>query len=97
MSDSTVEMLVQRHPEILVDGEIDFAVLRAIAKERVLASEESYGLNWAGKSQVQNAAFEGINTTTICKFYRASTLTLQNAYIVGDNLILQVSFTNISF
>ena len=88
-SNSTIDMLIDRHPEILVDGEIDFTLLRGIiAKEVPLASNESYGFSWAGKSRVQNAAFNGMDSTTIILDSTRSkhVQTTKNSYIVGDNL-----------
>ena len=86
---ATIEVLINRHPEIFVDGEIDFTLLKGIlSKEAQLAGNESYGFTWAGKGRVQNAAFTGINSSTVVLNPEQSKHldTTSNAYIVGDNL-----------
>ena len=88
LQNDNLEKLRKVFPNFVKDGQVDFDALKKFfTDEEILAGEEKYGLNWAGKSN----AFKLIRTPA------TGTLTpqekesknfneTQNLFIEGDNL-----------
>ena len=87
-------------PQFVKDGSIDFDALQAfLKKDGVLADEEKYGLNWAGKSK----AFGDIRRTATGTFVPQEEESVgwdktENIFIEGENLevlkLLQKKYAN---
>lgn len=88
IENENLEKLRKVFPEFVKDGVIDFDELKKFFKdEEILAGEEKYGLNWAGKSN----AFKSIRmpaTGTLVPDEKESVdwEKTENIFIEGDNL-----------
>ena len=74
-------------PEIVADGKIDVAALRAVLGDDMATSDERFGLFWPGKTQAIRAA-QTPTTATLAPDYDNSVdwEHTQNVVIEGDNL-----------
>ncbi|MBF0134215.1 MAG: site-specific DNA-methyltransferase [Magnetococcales bacterium] len=84
-------------PEAFTEGQIDFAVLKALLGGHVDEREEKYGLNWHGKRQARRLALTpSTGTLRPCPTESVDWETTQNLIIEGDNLevlkLLQKSY-----
>jgi len=88
MQNENLEKLRRVFPQFVKDGEVDFDALKVFFDaEGVVAGEERYGLNWAGKSN----AFKAIrvpSTGTLSPQESESKNwdTTENLFLEGDNL-----------
>ncbi len=75
-------------PQFVKDGQVDFDALAAFfEKEGVLASEEKYGLSWAGKSGAFRAIRVPATGTLVPQVKESKDWdTTQNIFVEGDNL-----------
>jgi len=92
-----LERLKALFPEVVVDGGIDFEVLKSLLGAAVDEREEKYGLNWHGKRRARQLALT-LSTGTLrpCSEESVDWDTTQNLMIEGDNLevlkLLQKSY-----
>jgi adenine-specific DNA-methyltransferase len=88
IQNENLEKLRKVFPNFIKDGEIDFDALKKFfSDEDVLAGEEKYGLNWAGKSN----AFKLIRTPAVGTLIPDEKESVdfkntKNIFIEGDNL-----------
>lgn len=88
IKNENLQKLQEAFPQFIKDGEIDFDALQAFfKKEGILAGEEKYGLNWAGKSN----AFKLIRTTATGTLKPVKEESIdwdktENLFVEGDNL-----------
>jgi adenine-specific DNA-methyltransferase len=92
-----VEQLKALFPEAVVEGKIDFAVLKQLLGGVVEEREEKYGLNWHGKRRARQLALTpSTGTLRPCPEESVDWATTQNLMIEGDNLevlkLLQKSY-----
>lgn len=92
-----VEQLKALFPEAVVEGKIDFAVLKQLLGGVVEEREEKYGLNWHGKRRARQLALTpSTGTLRPCPEDSVDWATTQNLMIEGDNLevlkLLQKSY-----
>ena len=92
-----VEQLKALFPETVVEGKIDFAVLKQLLGGVVEEREEKYGLNWHGKRRARQLALTpSTGTLRPCPEDSVDWETTQNLMIEGDNLevlkLLQKSY-----
>lgn len=92
-----IEQLKRLFPEVVVDGKIDFDVLRQILGDAVDDKEEKFGLNWHGKRQARQLALTPSTGTLLpCPEESVDWDTTKNIFIEGDNLevlkLLQKSY-----
>lgn len=88
MQTESLDRLREVFPQFVKDGEIDFDALKEFfASEGLLASDEKYGLGWAGKSDAFRLIREPA-TGTLTPQHEASKdwENTQNLFIEGDNL-----------
>lgn len=93
-----IEALKALFPEIVVEGKIDFDVLRQILGAQVDEREEKYGLNWHGKRKARQLALTpSTGTLRPCPEESVDWDTTRNLMIEGDNLevlkLLQKSYS----
>jgi adenine-specific DNA-methyltransferase len=93
-----VEQLKTLFPEAVVEGKIDFDVLKQLLGGAVDEREEKYGLNWHGKRRSRQLALTPSNgTLRPCPGDSVNWDTTQNLMIEGDNLevlkLLQKSYS----
>ena len=92
-----IKKLKEIFPEVFVEGNIDFDVLKEIFGEKIESSKERYSLNWNGKSKARQIAQE-VSTGTLrpAKEESKNWDNTENIYIEGDNLevlkLLQKSY-----
>lgn len=92
-----IEQLTALFPEVVVEGKIDFVVLKQLLGGSLEEREEKYGLNWHGKRQARQLALTP-STGTLRPYPEESVdwETTQNLMIEGDNLevlkLLQKSY-----
>ena len=92
-----IKKLKEIFPEVFVEGNIDFDVLKEIFGEKIESSKERYSLNWNGKSKARQLAQE-VSTGTLrpSKEESKNWDNTENIYIEGDNLevlkLLQKSY-----
>ena len=84
-------------PEVVVEGKIDFEVLKQLLGGSLEEREEKYGLNWHGKRQARQLALTpSTGTLRPCPEESVDWETTQNLMIEGDNLevlkLLQKSY-----
>jgi adenine-specific DNA-methyltransferase len=81
-------LLKQVAPEIFADGKIDVAKLKKLTGEEILADDERYRLEWAGKSQVFDEIAERSSCTLTLDPKRSSKDWEKsgNIFIEGENL-----------
>ena len=92
-----LKKLQKEMPEIFSEGKIDFSKFKATLGEDIIAGEERYGLNWAGKSdcfrQIQEKT---TNTLKPCREESVDFDNTENLFLEGDNLqvmkVLQKSY-----
>ncbi|MDD2464131.1 MAG: site-specific DNA-methyltransferase [Desulfobulbus sp.] len=92
-----VEQLKALFPEAVVEGKIDFEVLKQLLGGVVEEREEKYGLNWHGKRRARQLALTpSTGTLRPCPEESVNWDTTQNLMIEGDNLevlkLLQKSY-----
>lgn len=92
-----VEQLKALFPEAVVEGKIDFEVLKQLLGGVVEEREEKYGLNWHGKRRARQLALTpSTGTLRPCPEDSVDWETTQNLMIEGDNLevlkLLQKSY-----
>jgi len=92
-----VSHLAELFPEVMVEGKIDFDVLRQLLGDRVDDGQEKYGLNWHGKRRARQLALTpSTGTLRPCPDESVDWDTTQNLMIEGDNLevlkLLQKSY-----
>ncbi|MDD2336624.1 MAG: site-specific DNA-methyltransferase [Geobacteraceae bacterium] len=92
-----VEQLKALFPEAVVEGKIDFAVLKQLLGGVVEERDEKYGLNWHGKRRARQLALTpSTGTLRPCPEDSVDWETTQNLMIEGDNLevlkLLQKSY-----
>ncbi|MDA8126576.1 MAG: site-specific DNA-methyltransferase [Deltaproteobacteria bacterium] len=92
-----IEHLKALFPEIVVEGKIDFEVLKQIVGATLDDREEKYGLNWHGKRRARQLALTpSTGTLRPCPEDSVDWDTTQNLMIEGDNLevlkLLQKSY-----
>jgi adenine-specific DNA-methyltransferase len=95
---SNIEMLKELFPEIVVEGKIDFDILKQLLGGQVDEREEKYGLNWHGKRKARQLALTpSTGTLRPCPEESVDWDTTQNLMIEGDNLevlkLLQKSYS----
>ena len=91
------ERLKSSFPEVFVEGELDFDVLRQLLGSEVDDAEERYGLGWHGKRLARQIALtSSTGTLRPCPEESVDWDTSQNLLIEGDNLevlkLLQKSY-----
>jgi len=92
-----IEHLKVLFPEVFIEEEIDFEVLKQLLGSKVDEGEEKYGLNWHGKRRARQLALT-LSTGTLrpCPEDSVDWDTTRNLMIEGDNLevlkILQKSY-----
>lgn len=84
-------------PEVMVEGKIDFQVLRQLLGDAVDEREEKYGLNWHGKRLARHLALTpSTGTLRPCPAESVDWDKTKNLMIEGDNLevlkLLQKSY-----
>jgi len=92
-----IEQLKVLFPEAMVEGKIDFEVLKQLLGGVVEEREEKYGLNWHGKRRARQLALTpSIGTLRPCPEESVDWETTNNLMIEGDNLevlkLLQKSY-----
>lgn len=92
-----IKKLKEIFPEVFVEGEVNFGVLRQIFGGGVDTSKERYSLNWNGKSEARQRALEAsTGTLRPAKEESKNWDNTENIYIEGDNLevlkLLQKSY-----
>ena len=92
-----IEHLKAMFPEVIIEGKVDFDVLRQLLGDEVDEREEKYGLNWHGKRQARQLALTpSTGTLRPCPQESVDWDTTQNLMIEGDNLevlkLLQKSY-----
>lgn len=92
-----IEQLKALFPEAVIEGKIDFDVLRQLLGGAVDEREEKYGLNWHGKRRARQIALTpSTGTLRPCPEESVDWDTTQNLMIEGDNLevlkLLQKSY-----
>ena len=92
-----IEHLKTLFPEALVDGRIDFAVLRQLLGDELEEVDEKYGLSWHGKRLARQMGLTFSNgTLRPCPKESVDWDSSQNLLIEGDNLevlkLLQKSY-----
>ena len=102
--DNLKKQLKQLMPEVFLDGELDFNLLKKHLEDSEIISQENqeifFGLYWKGKTQSKNNAFNNTNNVTL-KPNKNKSLnfdTANNIVIEGDNLkvlkTLQIAYHN---
>ena len=92
-----IEQLKALFPETVVEGKIDFEVLKQLLGGVVEEREEKYGLNWHGKRRARQLALTpSTGTLRPCPEDSVDWETTKNVMIEGDNLevlkLLQKSY-----
>ena len=92
-----IEQLKALFPETVVEGKIDFDVLKQLLGGKVEEREEKYGLNWHGKRRARQLALTpSTGTLRPCPEDSVDWDTTKNVMIEGDNLevlkLLQKSY-----
>jgi len=92
-----IEQLKALFPETVVEGKIDFEVLKQLLGGKVEEREEKYGLNWHGKRRARQLALTpSTGTLRPCPEDSVDWDTTKNVMIEGDNLevlkLLQKSY-----
>ena len=92
-----VEQLRALFPEVVIEGKIDFEVLKQLLGAAVDEREEKYGLNWHGKRRARQLALTpSTGTLRPCPDESVDWDTTQHLMIEGDNLevlkLLQKSY-----
>ena len=92
-----IDQLKALFPETVVEGKIDFEVLKQLLGGKVEEREEKYGLNWHGKRRARQLALTpSTGTLRPCPEDSVDWDTTQNLMIEGDNLevlkLLQKSY-----
>ena len=92
-----IEQLKSLFPESVIEGKIDFEVLKQLLGGIVDDREEKYGLNWHGKRKARQLALTpSTGTLRPCPEDSVNWDTTQNLMIEGDNLevlkLLQKSY-----
>jgi len=92
-----VEQVKTLFPEAVVEGKIDFEVLKQLLGGVLEEREEKYGLNWHGKRRARQMALTpSTGTLRPCPEESVDWATTQNLMIEGDNLevlkLLQKSY-----
>ncbi|MGO8748192.1 MAG: hypothetical protein ACLQNE_19630 [Thermoguttaceae bacterium] len=92
-----IEQLKALFPEAVIEGKIDFEVLKQLLGGTVDEREEKYGLNWNGKRRARQIALTpSTGTLRPCPEDSVDWDTTQNLMIEGDNLevlkLLQKSY-----
>ncbi len=92
-----IEQLTRLFPESVVEGKIDFEVLKQLLGGVVDEREEKFGLNWNGKRRARQLALTpSTGTLRPCPEESVDWDTTQNLMIEGDNLevlkLLQKSY-----
>lgn len=82
-----VGRLAEDFPEAIVEGKVDFEVLRQLLGDDIDASDERYGLSWSGKHQALAIALAP-STATLRPVAEGSADwgATENVVIEGDNL-----------
>ena len=86
-------------PNVIVDGRIDFEMLKSILGEDTNDAHERYDFTWPGKTQVIKESYkQSTGTLRPSKTESKNWNITQNIYIEGDNLealkLLQKSYNN---
>lgn len=94
---ANIEQLKILFPEAMVEGRIDFEVLKQLLGGLVEEREEKYGLNWHGKRRARQMALTpSAGTLRPCPEESVDWANTQNLMIEGDNLevlkLLQKSY-----
>ena len=92
-----IEQLKSLFPESVIEGKIDFEVLKQLLGGIIDDREEKYGLNWHGKRKARQLALTpSTGTLRPCPEDSVNWNTTQNLMIEGDNLevlkLLQKSY-----
>ena len=91
-----VDQIKSLFPEVVIEGRIDFEVLKQLLGASVDDREEKYGLNWNGKRSARQLT-PSTGTLRPCPDESVNWDTTQNLMIEGDNLevlkLLQKSYT----
>ena len=94
---NNISQLAELFPEAMVEGKVDFEVLKQLLDGEVDENDEKYGLNWHGKRAARELAMTpSTGTLRPCPEDSVDWDTTQNLLIEGDNLevlkILQKSY-----
>ena len=94
---SNIEQLKRLFPEALVEGKVDFHVLKQLLGGSLDERDEKYGLNWHGKRRARQLALTpSTGTLRPCPQDSVAWDTTHNVVIEGDNLevlkLLQKSY-----
>ena len=82
-----IEQLRQLFPDVFSERKIDFELLKDLMGELIDNSEESYRLNWSGKSKTrQIARTPSTGTLRPCMEESVNWSDTENLFIEGDNL-----------
>lgn len=95
---NNIDKLTELFPDAIVEGKVDFDVLRQLLGDSVDDREERYGLNWHGKRAARQLALTpSMGTLRPCPEESVNWDTTQNLMIEGDNLevlkLLQKSYS----
>lgn len=94
-----ISKLKEIFPSVIVDGHIDFEILKSILGEDIDDIHEKYSFTWPGKIQsIKESQKQSIGTLRPCKEESKNWDTTKNLYIEGDNLevlkLLQKGYYN---
>ena len=95
---NNISQLAELFPEAMVEGKVDFEVLKQLLDGVVDENDEKYGLNWHGKRAARELAMTpSTGTLRPCPEDSVDWDSTQNLMIEGDNLevlkILQKSYS----
>lgn len=94
-----IEKIKELFPQVVMEGKIDFDVLKEILGEQIESRNERYQFTWSGKSDsIRFAQRPSTGTLRTDKESSKNWDTTENLYIEGDNLevlkLLQKSYHN---
>ena len=97
ISNENIRVLSKIFPEAVVEGEVNFDILRQLLGDSVVVEQERYSFTWNGKSDaLRLSQTPSLETLRPCKEESKNWDTTQNIYIEGDNLevlkLLQKSY-----
>lgn len=82
-----IQKLKKLFPNVVIEGKIDFDMLRTILGDEIDESREKYQFTWSGKSQcIKIAQTPSTATLRPCKKKSKDWDSTENLYIEGDNL-----------
>ena len=87
ISNENIRVLSKIFPEAVVEGEVNFDILRQLLGDSVVVEQERYSFTWNGKSDaLRLSQTPSLETLRPCKEESKNWDTTQNIFIVGDNI-----------